>query len=109
MKDGQTRTDDQVESDEQTKKDLREFFLKRKPVNAIVTLRENQNTEKFALRVSRDIDSTYAHTVKILQEMKSHGLIEFEKDGRRKLISLTPKGYEVSKVLSETWRELEEK
>lgn len=71
--------------------DEKSFFLNEKPVMALVVIRQDRG-ETYGTRVSKKIDTTYAHTVKILSEMEEAGLIETEKSGRKKLLNLTPKG-----------------
>lgn len=71
--------------------DEKSFFLNEKPVMALVVIRQDRD-ETYGTKVSKKIDTTYAHTVKILSEMEEAGLIETEKAGRKKLLGLTPKG-----------------
>ena len=85
--------------------ELKELFLKLKPVMTIITVR--RENEDYALKVSRDIDATYSHTVRILQKMEDMNLIRFEKEGRRKLIYLTKKGEEAAEALHNTWNVLD--
>ena len=52
--------------------------------------------EIYASSLAKMIDCTYSHVVKILQEMEKSGLINFDKQGRLKLLSLTKKGNEIA-------------
>ena len=52
--------------------------------------------EIYASSLAKMIDCTYSHVVKILQEMEKAGLINFEKQGRLKLLTLTKKGNDVA-------------
>jgi predicted transcriptional regulator len=68
-----------------------DFFLKEKPVKALVTIRRNRE-EVYGSLVARKIDTTYAHTIKILSRMEEEELVYTEKDGRKKILHLTDKG-----------------
>jgi len=67
------------------------FFLKEKPVMALVTLRRNRQ-EMYGSIVSKKIDTTYAHTIKILAQMEDENLIRREKQGRKNVLELTEEG-----------------
>jgi len=67
------------------------FFLKEKPVKALITIRRNRD-EIYGSIISKKIDTTYAHTIKILGEMEDEGLIESQKNGRKKVLKLTNEG-----------------
>ncbi len=69
----------------------REFFLNEKPVMALVTIRKNRD-DVYGSLISKKIDTTYAHTVKILSRMEDLGLIKSRKEGRKKILELTSKG-----------------
>lgn len=76
-----------------------DLFIKEKPSKALVTIRRNQTGEIYGSMVSTKIDTTYAHTVKILAQLEDHGLIRTEKKGRKKLLELTEKGDEYAEKL----------
>ena len=61
----------------------------------LVELRNNKS-EVYASALAKQIDCTYSHVVKILQEMEREGLINFDKQGRLKLLTLTKKGQDVA-------------
>ncbi|MFQ5475229.1 MAG: winged helix-turn-helix domain-containing protein, partial [Candidatus Nanoarchaeia archaeon] len=50
----------------------------------------------YASSLAKKIDCTYSHVVKILQEMSKSGLVNFDKQGRLKLLTLTKKGQEIA-------------
>jgi len=72
------------------------LFLRLKPVKMLVMLR---NGPKYATVLSKNIDVTYSHTVKLLDLFNDLGLVEFEKKGRIKMVKLTRVGEEVAKAL----------
>ena len=57
---------------------------------------KNANANIYASVLAKQIDCTYSHVVKILQEMQKAELIKFRKDGRLKLLELTKKGYDIA-------------
>jgi DNA-binding MarR family transcriptional regulator len=79
-------------------KKLFKYFLREKPSMMLIKLR-NQSKARYPSIIAKEVDCTYAHTVRVLQEMEKYKLITFKKDGRRKLITLTKRGKEISEVL----------
>ena len=57
---------------------------------------KNADANVYASVLAKQIDCTYSHVVKILQEMQKADLINFKKEGRLKLLELTKKGREVA-------------
>jgi len=70
------------------------LFLHSKPVKMLTSL--NMGTVKYATQVSKAVDCTYSHTVKVLDQFKNLGLVEFDKKGRIKLVKLTDQGVEIA-------------
>jgi predicted transcriptional regulator len=70
-------------------------FFREKPAMMLVELK-NAKTEVYASSLAKKIDCTYSHVVKILQEMEKSKLINFDKQGRLKLLTLTKKGQDVA-------------
>ena len=70
-------------------------FFREKPALMLVGLK-NAKGEMYASSLAKQIDCTYSHVVKILQEMQKSGLVNFEKQGRLKLLTLTKTGSEVA-------------
>lgn len=77
------------------KNEIFNVFFREKPALMLVGLK-NSKSEIYASSLAKQIDCTYSHVVKILQEMEKSGLINFDKQGRLKLLSLTKKGMEVA-------------
>ena len=75
--------------------DIFNVFFREKPAMMLVNLRNSKNGV-YASSLAKSVDCTYSHVVKILQEMEKAGLINFEKQGRLKLLSLTQKGSEIA-------------
>ncbi len=70
-------------------------FFREKPAMMLVGLR-NSKGGVYASSLAKSIDCTYSHVVKILQEMEKAGLVNFEKQGRLKLLTLTKKGSDIA-------------
>lgn len=70
-------------------------FFREKPAMMLVALKNAKN-EVYASSVAKQIDCTYSHVVKILQEFEKEGLVRFEKQGRLKLLTLSKKGEDVA-------------
>ena len=71
-------------------------FFREKPANMLIEMRRNSKNEIYASNLAKSVDCTYSHVVKILQQMEKAKLVEFDKQGRLKLLSLTKKGEEVA-------------
>ncbi|MBR9677096.1 winged helix DNA-binding protein [Candidatus Woesearchaeota archaeon] len=78
-----------------SKEKIFNVFFREKPAMMLVTLKNSKN-DIYASNVAKVIDCTYSHVVKLLQEMEKSGLINFDKQGRLKLLTLTKKGQEVA-------------
>lgn len=66
------------------------LFLKEKPVLALVNIHRNGKT--YGSLISRDIDTTYAHTVNIINQLEKNGLITSKKEGRKRILQTTEEG-----------------
>jgi len=73
-------------------------FFREKPAMMLVGLKTGK-IDVYASSLAKQIDCTYSHVVKILQEMENAGLITFEKQGRLKLLTLTKKGGDVAEYI----------
>lgn len=70
------------------------LFLRTKPVKILASLRKGP---KYATILSKEVDCTYSHTVKLLDLFRNYGLVEFEKKGRIKIVKLTDTGEEIAR------------
>lgn len=82
----------------QKPKNIFDVFFREKPAMMLMELR-NHNSEIYASILAKQVDCTYSHVVKILQEMSKAELVAFKKQGRLKLLELTKKGREVAKCI----------
>jgi len=76
-------------------KEIFDVFFREKPAMMLVELK-NANSSVYASVLAKQIDCTYSHVVKILQEMQKAELINFKKEGRLKLFELTKKGQQIA-------------
>ncbi len=81
-------------------KDIFEVLFRKKPCMMLVELVESDE-ELYASKLAKRVECTYSHVVKVLQQMHDAGLLEFEKRGRLKIISLTEKGEDVASNISD--------
>lgn len=98
-----------------TSSEFEELFLQQKPSKMLVFLKQGENPN-YATEVSKGVDCTYSHTIKVLDEFKDKGLVKFKKEGRIKLINLTERGEDIAHDLEglvrkfrRSEKELEEK
>ncbi|MBI4144076.1 winged helix DNA-binding protein [Candidatus Woesearchaeota archaeon] len=76
-------------------KEIFNVLFREKPAMMLVELK-NAKGEIYASNLAKQVDCTYSHVVKILQQMQKEGLVVFDKQGRLKLLNLTKKGSEVA-------------
>jgi len=76
-------------------KEIFNVFFREKPTMMLVNLK-NAKSDIYASSLAKIVDCTYSHVVKILQEMEKAGLVNFEKNGRLKLLTLTKTGSEIA-------------
>ena len=79
-------------------KEIFSVFFREKPAMMLVELK-NAKSEVYASSIAKQVDCTYSHVVKILQQMQKAGLINFEKQGRLKLLTLTKTGADVAEKI----------
>lgn len=75
------------------RRELEVMFLHDKPARIITKMK---GQKKYASVLAKEVDCTYSHCVRILQDMKKLGLVEFEKKGRIKHVSLSKTGDEIA-------------
>ncbi|MAF89286.1 MAG: winged helix DNA-binding protein [archaeon] len=73
---------------------LENLFLRPKPARLLVSIGSGE--KPYALALAKEIDCTYAHTVKLLMKMEELGLVTFNKEGRTKFVELTDHGKDLA-------------
>jgi len=76
-------------------KDNLDIFFRKKPALMLIALKRLAKA-RYGSILAKEIDCTYSHAVKILQNLEKLNLVVFEKKGRIKLIKLTEKGEEIA-------------
>jgi DNA-binding MarR family transcriptional regulator len=71
------------------------ILFREKPAMMLVSINKS-GSEIYASSLAKQVDCTYSHVVKILQQMEKNDLVNFEKRGRLKVLTLTKKGKEVA-------------
>lgn len=79
-------------------KSIFNVIFREKPAMMLITL-YNSDGEAYASNIAKQIDCTYSHVVKILKELEKANIINFEKQGRLKLLTLTKKGQDLASHL----------
>ena len=79
-------------------KDIFEVFFRKKPAMMLVALK-NGNKNRYGSVLAKEVECTYSHAVKILQDMQNAKLVNFEKSGRIKTIKLTDNGMRVAEYI----------
>ena len=80
---------------EKETKDIFEVFFRKKPAMILVALK-NSPKSRYGSVLAKEVDCTYSHAVKILQDMERSKLVAFEKHGRIKTIKLTGQGEKIA-------------
>lgn len=80
--------------------DKLEVFFRKKPAMMLIALKKHGRA-RYGSLLAKEIDCTYSHAVKILQTLEDLKLVDFEKNGRIKLIKLTKKGENIAGYISE--------
>ena len=90
------------------KQNIINVFFREKPSGMLLEMRRNSKNEIYASNLAKAVDCTYSHVVKILQQMQKSGLVNFDKQGRLKLLSLTKKGEDVANSIDKIMTLLKE-
>lgn len=88
-----------------TEKHAENLFLQEKPTLALLAIWSFERT--YASVITKEINSTFAHTTKILSKMEDCGLVQFKMDGRVKYVELTDRGIDVVNALKNLILKLE--
>ncbi|MGP8321418.1 MAG: MarR family transcriptional regulator [Methanosarcinaceae archaeon] len=70
-----------------------QLFLQEKPTLALLAISSFKKT--YVSVITKEINSTFAHTTKILSKMNEQGIVKFSVEGRVKYIELTKHGINI--------------
>ena len=73
-----------------------DVFLREKPAMLLIELLNN-NGSTYASVLAKNIDCTYSHVIRILQEMQESDLVQVKKQGRMNVLELTTRGQDVAR------------
>ena len=76
---------------------IENMFLREKPARILLAIAAQD--KPYASIISKEVDTTYAHTTSVLSEMEHYGLISTNQDGRVKYIELTNLGKNIAEEL----------
>ncbi len=74
------------------------LFLQEKPKNILIYLKK-ENKPLYTSIISREVNTTYAHTFNVLKKLEKLKLVSFKESGRLKLVKLTELGDEAAGVM----------
>lgn len=77
------------------------FLFQEKTVSAFLFIYQKEVT--YISEVAANIESTFAHTNKIIKRLESIGFLSSVFEGRSRFLKLTPKGYAFAQKLSEAF------
>ena len=75
---------------------LEGLFLREKPAKILLGLKLSKSGTVYTSILSKEADCTYSHTIKILNMLNSMGLVNFEKTGRIKKVTLSDEGWDIA-------------
>ena len=82
----------------QVNKEIFNTFFRAKPAMMLVEIK-NAKAGVYASSLAKQVDCTYSHVIKILQNMEDAGLLNIEKSGRLNILTLTKTGSEVAEKI----------
>ncbi|MBN1159972.1 MAG: hypothetical protein JXA43_01900 [Candidatus Diapherotrites archaeon] len=81
-------------------------LLHAKPAKTLLCLRDGGKTW-YASMLTKEVDCTYPHMIKILNDFQDIGIVITEKRGRTKIIKLTDAGEDLARDLEGLMKRLE--
>jgi len=87
---------------------LEELFLREKPAKILMGMKVSEKGSVYATLLSKSADCTYSHTIKILNAFNKLGIVEFEKTGRIKKVSLTNDGWDIAHNMEAMMKKFEQ-
>jgi len=79
---------------------IQDIFLNEKPAKVLIKIRRTRE-DLCMSDIQKKIDTTYAHTVKVINNLENRGLLQTEENGRSKTVTLTDHGEELVQPLAE--------
>jgi len=82
------------------------LFLREKPAKLMLSLKAAEKKPKYVNRISKEIDCTYSHIIRLLDKLEQLGLVKFMKVKRVKYVELTETGKDLAIELESVVRRL---
>lgn len=82
--------------------DLASTFVNEKPIRVVMAI--DALEDPFIRQISQEVDSTYSHTVKLLQRLSDSDIVVSEQKGRKKIFNLTETGKQLAKEFNDLER-----
>lgn len=82
------------------------LFLREKPAKLMLSLKAAEKKPKYVNRISKEIDCTYSHIIRLLDKLEQMGLVKFTKVKRVKYVELTETGKDLAIELESVVRRL---
>jgi len=79
---------------------IKDLFVNVKSAKILVSL-SDPSKDNYASEISSNVECTYSHAVRILQKFEDRDLVESKKEGRKKIMELTPEGEEIAKDMGD--------
>ncbi len=79
------------------KKTISDILFKKKVIQVLLSICEKGFS--YPLKIANDTKITYSHILKILNDFRELKLVEFRKEGRKKMVILTNKGKEICELV----------
>ena len=86
-------------------KDMRDLFFRKKPIELLLAL-NTEEKKKYVSVLSREINCTYSHTLKLLSIFEKFGLVKLDKISRVKFVELTEDGKDLALQLQAALRKM---
>ncbi|MBN2095534.1 MAG: winged helix DNA-binding protein [Candidatus Aenigmarchaeota archaeon] len=82
------------------------LFLREKPAKLMLSLKAADKKPKYVNRISKEIDCTYSHIIRLLDKLQELDLVKFTKVKRVKYVELTETGKDLALDLESVVRRL---
>ena len=87
--------------------DMFSVFARPKPCK-ILTILKNSETIWHLSKIAKETGTTYVYVTKLMTKLESFGLVLIESKGKKRVVRLTEKGMEISKLIDELRKRFEQ-
>ncbi|MBI5046142.1 hypothetical protein HZC07_00215 [Candidatus Micrarchaeota archaeon] len=82
-----------------------QIFLKDKPSRILLILKDT-NAQWHLSKIARDTGTTYVYVTKFITLLRQKELVSIEPKGKKRIVKLTEKGFEVANLVDELKKKL---